>query len=496
MAHELVRAGGGDNPTPGDALAPPAPRGSAVAMPPLADASLEQRLHELEVLYDGLRALTSTLELPALVRTVLDRMKRVAVAEGLSLLLHDPDRGELVFAASETLCADTIARGATVTPRTVGLRPDALVVALKRDERPLGLLQVRERLDGRPFDEADRTRLEALAATLAPAIDSAAIAHDADALDVLFGRVAAAVPSHTTVLSLRDTGGHDLTFTSSRVLRSGVVDGLRLRLDQGVAGWVATHRTAVRLDDASNDPRHDPTLARRTGLVPKTMLCVPLVYRDALLGTVQLINKIDGTTFTQDELRLVQGLADQAAIAIANAQLYRRVEQASLTDDLTGLSNTRHFNALLPATLAEARTVSLLMLDLDALKAVVDRYGHLVGSRTIATVGRLIAGCLRPGDVAARFGGDEFVVVMPGTATADAWAVAEAIRCAIAACATPDGLPDVDIAAVTASIGVATYPEHAIGPEGLLRAADAALYAVKFAGKNGVAVAPATPSAA
>jgi diguanylate cyclase (GGDEF)-like protein len=127
---------------------------------------------------------------------------------------------------------------------------------------------------------------------------------------------------------------------------------------------------------------------------------------------------------------------------------------------------------------------------------VVDRFGHLVGSRTIATVGRLIAACLRPGDVAARFGGDEFVVLMPGTATADARAVAEAIRRAIEACPVPDGLADVDIAAVTASIGVATYPEHAMGPEGLLRAADAALYAVKFSGKNAVAVAPATASAA
>src|SRR6185369_14668501 len=157
---------------------------------------------------------------------------------------------------------------------------------------------------------------------------------------------------------------------------------------------------------------------------------------------------------------LVQALADQAAVAIANAQLYHEVEQASLTDDLTGLGNTRQFHRTLPKLLAGAQPLSLLVLDLDRLKPVVDTYGHLVGSRTIATVGRLIAEALRPGDVAARFGGDEFVVLLPRTDTSDARQVAERICDAVQTCLMPDGL-DVDIRDLTASVGVATAPLHA-----------------------------------
>jgi diguanylate cyclase (GGDEF)-like protein len=218
------------------------------------------------------------------------------------------------------------------------------------------------------------------------------------------------------------------------------------------------------------------------------MICVPLLHRDTLLGVLQVINKIGAPRFTADEMRLVQALASQAASAIAHAQLYHQVEIASLTDDLTGLGNTRRFNATLPAMLARGGPVSMLLLDLDNLKALVDGHGHLVGSRTIATVGRLIAETLRPGDMAARFGGDEFVVLLPGTPSAPAAAIAEEIRAAVEACTTIEGL-DVDIRTLTASVGVATFPDHAGDGESLFRAADRAMYRVKFGTKNGVAIA-------
>ncbi len=464
----------------------------ANALPP----AVARRLRELETLYDSLRLITSTLDLGDLVRKVLDAIATVTSAEALSLLLYDEERDELVFAASEMLSTETLGRAGTTGDAHVASAADGevLTVAIRRDAAEIGAIEVRGPLGDRSFGDADRARLERVADQLAVNLDAAALAHDALALEATFARIAAAVPSRTHILTLRDADGRELVFGSSHALRPGVVDGLRLKMDQGIAGWVARHREALCLENAGADPRHDPTIARQTGLVPRTMISVPLVHRDALVGVVQVINKAGGGTFSGDEVRLVQTLANQAAGAIAQAQLYRRVEQASLTDDLTGLGNTRRFYAELPAQLARG-DLSLLVLDLDGLKRVVDGHGHLVGSRTVATVGRLIGECLRPGDTAARFGGDEFVVILPGTGTAVAAEVAATIRQAIADCAHPDG-SDVDIRGVTASLGVATSPAHGRTPEELFRAADTAMYRVKFAGKNGIAVATPEESSA
>jgi diguanylate cyclase (GGDEF)-like protein len=465
------------------------------------DRPLARQLEELAAVHESLRALTSTLEFPDILRAVLDRIKAFTAAEGLSLLLYDAERDELVFAATETLAenalvgrgepgTDRAARGAACTGGAV-LADDGriLAVPLRRGGKVVGAVEVRARQEHGPFGTADAERIQHAADAAFAGIDPAGLSRDAGALAGFFAGLAAAVPNEATSLVLLDESGRELAFTASRTLRPGVIDGLRLSCDRGIAGWVARHREPVRLADASADPRHDSAIAGRTGLVPHSMLCVPVVKKDRLLGVIQVINKADGSAFTDDELRLVQTLADHAAIAIENASLYREARIAAITDDLTGLANTRYFNRMLPALMARARPLTLLVLDLDNFKALVDREGHLVGSRAISHVGRLIAARLRPADLAARFGGDEFVVVLPATPTAAARELAEAIRQAIAAARVlaPDG---VDISAVTASIGLATYPDHADDAESLFRAADAAMYAVKRRGKNAVGIAP------
>jgi GAF domain-containing protein len=355
----------------------------------------EAWLRELAAVSESIRAITSSLELPEVLRLVRGRSKTLTEAEALSLLLYDPARGELVFAATETLRERTFAglRGeaagglagfVTRTGRSArvndpaeaglfGIDPgevshaahNLLAVPLHRDGRVIGALELVDRYDGADFTLEDEACVATLADALGERRDPEGLAGDVVALRAFFQEVATAVPSEDATLVLQGPDGRELLLGASRRLESGIVDGLRLRLDQGIAGWVATQRLPVRLDDVLSDPRHDPEIGRLTGFVPRTMLCVPLVMKGRLLGVIQCLNKLDGSAFTDEELRMVQTLADHAAIAIENASLYRAARLAALTDDLTGLSNTRHFNEILPALLARGAPLSLIVLDLD-----------------------------------------------------------------------------------------------------------------------------------
>ena len=484
-----------------------------------SDRTLEQRVRELVTINELIKTLTSTLELPEILRIVLDRIKVLTHAEALSLLLYDGQRDELVFAATETLRENAIAglrvpagqgvanwvartgssalvNDAQSDPRFYGgidrksrfATHSLLAVPIKRDGRVIAVIEVANRYGGDKFTDTDLHKLEQLADGLRETIDPESLSHDPNGMRQLLASVAATVPSEASSLLLYDPNGNELVFTASRTLQSGVIDGMRLRCDQGIAGWVARHQQAVRLDDATKDPRYYAGIETQTHFTPRSMLCVPMLSKETLLGVIQVINKIDGTSFSEDELRLAQSLADHAAIAIENASLYRKAYIASITDDLTGLGNTRHFNHMLPELLARGGAVSLLMLDLDNFKAIVDTYGHLVGSRTISYLGKVIAHLIRPGDVAARFGGDEFVIILPSTDIDTARSIGETIRDAIEACSVLEG-NGIDISTVTASVGVATFPDHAGTAEDLFRAADAAMYSIKRRGKNGVGVA-------
>jgi diguanylate cyclase (GGDEF)-like protein len=484
---------------------------------------MDQELRELRAVNELIRTLTSTLELPEILRIVLDRLKSLTQAEALSLMLYDPEREELVFAATETLrenaivglrlppsrsLASWVARtGESAVVNDVRSDPrfypevdrlthfttrSILSVPLLRRGQVIGVLEVANRYGGGAFEDDDRTQLEELARGVGEDCDPDALCSDAEMMRGLLARAVTTVPSEAAALLLLDHAGRELVFQASRTIQPGVIDGLRLPVSRGIAGWVARHRQAVRLDDVASDPRHFAGVGEQTGLVPRTMICVPMVSKDTLRGVIQVLNKVDDSTFTEAELSLAQTLADHAAIAIENASLYRQAYLASITDDLTGLGNTRHFHRSLADALTRPGPVSLVIFDLDNFKAVVDRYGHLAGSRVIAQIGRIIGRLVRPGDVPARFGGDEYVIVLPSTDTAEAHRLAESIRKAIEACAQLEG-EDVDLSRVTASIGVATFPVHAMDAESLFRQADAAMYAAKRSGKNRVAVAPEPP---
>ena len=186
-----------------------------------------------------------------------------------------------------------------------------------------------------------------------------------------------------------------------------------------------------------------------------------------------------------------RSILEPPAIALDNALALQRLEAVSVTDDLTGLHNSRFLNLVLRREAKRAsrsgRPLSLLFLDLDGFKQVNDTYGHLAGSKALVEASAIIRGSARETDIAARFGGDEFSVVLPDTGREGALSVAERIRDRIGACVflASDGLS----VHLTASIGVATLPDVAASAEELIRAADVAMYRVKDAGKNGIHIA-------
>jgi len=264
------------------------------------------------------------------------------------------------------------------------------------------------------------------------------------------------------------------------------VRGFRLKPGQGIAGWVVKEGEPLVLPNVSLDPRFFRGIDQTTGFATRSVLCVPLKSKGKILGALELINKIGQNPFDQHDLNLASALADYAAIAIENAKLYQRAEELAITDDVTQLPNMRYFHHILDRELHRAirlrTSLSLLFIDLDFFKLVNDNHGHLRGSQVLKEVAVLFKSGIREVDMVARYGGDEFVVLLPDTDTPKAYKVAERLRLAMEnhAFVAEAGLN----LKLTASLGVATFPDQARDKEELIKLADQAMYQAKGARRN------------
>jgi len=218
---------------------------------------------------------------------------------------------------------------------------------------------------------------------------------------------------------------------------------------------------------------------------PLGIVAIPMLVHEAVVGLIDVRSARLGPLMTEANARFFEVMASTAANALRNAQLFEEVQQRARTDFLTGLPNHRYFQATLSVELGRAqrhnRALSLLIIDLDYLKEVNDHFGHPSGDTVIRTVAETIRSTCREIDFASRYGGEEFMVILPETPLVGAAQVAERIREKIAAVQFPG------IGSVTASIGVSNYPLNALSKEDLIRIADQALYVAKNAGRNRVA---------
>ncbi len=267
--------------------------------------------------------------------------------------------------------------------------------------------------------------------------------------------------------------------------------GMRLKIGQGVAGWVARYGKSLIVPDVSKDPRFYSGMDRKTKFTTKSVLCVPMKSRDRIIGVVEVVNKIGGEPFTQDEFEIFENLVAHLTIALEKAKLYRKMEEASQIDDLTQLRNTRYCNQFLDNFLIERKDtkgiISLIFLDIDFFKLVNDNFGHLVGSETLKIAGERIARVVRGNDVIVRYGGDEYIVLLPNTDKKTAALIAERIRAEISR--EPFYAFGNKKFNITVTLGVAAYPDDAKTRDDLIGKADKAMYDGKMSGRNKVVLA-------
>ncbi|MCE5336865.1 MAG: sensor domain-containing diguanylate cyclase [Desulfobacteraceae bacterium] len=282
-------------------------------------------------------------------------------------------------------------------------------------------------------------------------------------------------------LMLLDPNGKELRFELVVGEGADILRGQRLSVREGIAGWAVSNGESVLVNDARRDPRFCPRFDDLCHFETRSVICVPLRIRGKTLGAIELVNRIEQGPFTAADMRALESIAEYAAIAINNASLYKRAHDLSLIDDHTCLFNIRYLYSALDTELAAAREdgreVSMIFLDLDRFKRIVDTHGHLLASKTLKQVGFLIREVTRKGDIAVRYGGDEFVILMPGSGKDEAVEFARYLRNTLNSrfFLEEEGLN----LKVTASFGVASFPEDAGNKEEILSLADSAMYGVK-----------------
>jgi diguanylate cyclase (GGDEF)-like protein/excisionase family DNA binding protein len=254
--------------------------------------------------------------------------------------------------------------------------------------------------------------------------------------------------------------------------------------ETGIATWVLENNEPVRIDDEWDDER---VAQPPSGPVHGSLITVPLRGPEGPIGVLTMERLGEGGRFSDDEFELVQLFAAQAAIALQNAEVHLDVRRRAQTDVLTGLLNHGTFSQHMDALIATGEPFSLVMLDLDRFKPVNDGMGHQAGNLLLREVADAIVAASRDSDRVFRYGGDEFAVLLPGTAPDQVGPIAERMRAAVKGVVGPGSAWRGRARSLEASAGTASFPADGVRAEEVLLAADRALFVAKRSGGGRVA---------
>jgi diguanylate cyclase (GGDEF)-like protein/putative nucleotidyltransferase with HDIG domain len=489
-----------------------------------------RRSEELHILNEIGRALSSTLDLDTLFEKIYTEMKRLFDVSNFYIGFYDSRREEIRFELDvvDGVRGPKRARpvGNHLTEYMIRTRQPMLIrdnfveearklgveplqprgcfcgVPLVLYDRAIGVMAVHSRQE-RLFDEGHLELLRVLAGEAGVAIENARLfaeeqkkSHHLTLLNNLSGhaittlnpdemlaKIAAELEDGLTYddigIAILDYSAKELVIQAEAGRRRSAL-GRRIALGEGLVGQVARTGQMVMVNDVHlNSPR--PVLPDTASAI-----ALPITYADQLLG-VLYAESADPCDFPEEEILLLRTLADLFAGALHNALTFQKAQEQAITDGLTGVKTHRFLMEALSAewkrSTRAGRPFSLVLMDLDRFKFVNDFYGHLEGDAVLQRVGSILEESCRRSDVVARYGGDEFVILMPETNADQAGQLASKLRSSVA---SDPLLHDKNI---TASFGIAAFPLHGSTPQELIQVADSSMYLSKHQGGNAVSTA-------
>ncbi len=316
---------------------------------------------------------------------------------------------------------------------------------------------------------------------------------DTDQLfDLILERLVSLVEAEKGSLMLLDEQEGSLVVKAVKGLNMKLLESVRVAPHEGISGKVLATGASLLVSDLETDER--VSQKQRPRYRTKSFISLPLKLNHRTIGVLNISDKISGEVFSIEDLERLSVVATYASVVIERGTYYRKAEELkrlSTMDPLTQLANRRSFEERLLEEVQRAKRhespLSLVMVDLDDFKQINDQYGHPAGDEALRITARIIRQTIRTIDVACRYGGEEFAIILPQTGKPGAAVIAERICAEFRKLDLPVQQADRWLK-VTGSLGVACFPEDADSPEALIQQADTALYSAKLHGKDQVVV--------